>query len=137
MMDVLLGFIGIVPFDLGLEVAGLGIEVHRCEVSAHDSFERVNLRAGTQTIQRIGPCRPIAQTDCVVVPIREAESHQEAAGRLSSQRINQLLSQQAHGGRTKDDDALLMQPNDAFIRPKIEELGELQPAIVHLHNIAP
>ena len=75
---------------------------------------------------------PIAQADRIVVPVRETESHEEAASGLRPQRIDQLLSQQAHGGRAEDHHSLLLEPNDALIGPKIEELRQLQTANVHL-----
>src|SRR4051794_31010542 len=130
-MDVLLGFIGIVPLDLGFETARRRIECYRCEIGAHDPLQRVHHRAGTQPIDRIGPCGPIAQADGVVVPIGETEAHQEAASRFRPERIDQFLSQQAHGGRAEDDHSLLVEPNDALIGPKVEELRQLQTAIVH------
>src|ERR1051326_3803229 len=41
MVDVLLGFIRVVPFDLGFKAAGIRIEFHRREIGSHDGFERV------------------------------------------------------------------------------------------------
>ena len=76
-------------------------------------------------------CGPIAQAHRIVIPVRKAKPHEQAAGRVRPQRVDQLLSQQSHRGRAEDDDALLVEPNDAFIRPKIEQFGELQTVIVH------
>ena len=135
-MDVLLGFVGIVPLDLGLEAAGLRIELDRCEIGADDAFQRVHDRAGTQSVDWTGPCGAIAQADRVVIPVRETKPHEEAASGVRPQRVDQLLSQQAHRGRTEDDHSLLVEPNDAFIGPKVEELGQLQTSIVHLLTIS-
>jgi hypothetical protein len=63
MMNMLLGFIRIVPFHLRLEAAGLRIEFHRSEIGPHDAFERVHDRSGPQSIERIGPVGAIAQAD--------------------------------------------------------------------------
>ena len=52
----------------------------------------------------------------------------------SPERVDELLSQQAHRGRAQDDDALLVQPDDALIGPEIEELGELQWLAGHVNT---
>ncbi|HEY7191405.1 MAG TPA: hypothetical protein VH436_32865 [Vicinamibacterales bacterium] len=134
-MDMLLGFIRIVPLDFGLETAGLRIEVHRGELGAHNSFERVHDRPGPQPVQRIGPSSAIAKAHRVVIAIRETKPHEQAPRRFGPERIHQFLSQQAHGCRAKDDDSLLMEPDDALIRPKVEELGEVQATLVHPFTI--
>jgi hypothetical protein len=135
MVDVLLGFIRIVPLDDGLESPCLRIEFHRCEIRSHDAFERVDNCARPQTVDWIGPRSAIAEADRVVVSVGETEPHQEPAGRLGTERVDQLLSQQAHRGGAEDDHPLLVKPDHAFIRPKVEQLGELQSAIVHLSTI--
>ena len=84
-----------------------------------------------QSLARIRPGAPIAQAHGVVVPVCEAEPHQQPARRLGAQRIDQLFSQQAHRRGAENDDALFVEANDAFIRPKIEQLGELHAAVVH------
>ena len=43
-----------------------------------------------------------------------------------AERVDELLAQQAHRRRAQDDDALLVQPDDALIRPEIEQLGEVE-----------
>ena len=92
-------------------------------------------RAGTQPVEWIGPRGPIAQADRVVIAVGKTKPHEQAARGFGPQRVDQLLSQQAHRGRAEDDDALLVEPNDAFIRPKIEQFGELQTTIVHRSTI--
>ena len=36
-------------------------------------------------------------------------------------RVNELLSQETHRGGAQNDDALLMQPDDALIGPEVEQ----------------
>ena len=61
-----------------------------------------------------------------MVPVCEPEPKQDAPRRLQPERVDELLSHQAHRGRAQDDDSLLVQANDALIRPKIEQFGEVQ-----------
>ena len=79
-MDMLLGFVGIVPLHLRLEAAGLRIEFDRGEIGAHDAFQRVDVRAGPESVEWIGPCGPIAQAHRIVIPIRETKPHEESTG---------------------------------------------------------
>ena len=51
--------------------------------------------------------------------------------RLEPQRVDELLAQQAHGRRAQDDDALLVQPDDALIGTEIEHLGEVEVLQIH------
>jgi hypothetical protein len=136
-MDMLLGFVRIVPFDLGLEAAGLRIEFHGGKIGPHDAFERVHDRAGAQSIEWIGPVGAIAQADGVVIAVREAKPHEKAARGFGPEGVDQLFSQQAHRGRTEDDDSLLVQPDNTFIRPKIEQFDELQATVIHRSTIQP
>jgi hypothetical protein len=132
---MLLGFIRIVPLNLRLEVSRLRIEFDRSKIGTHDAFQSVYDNACTQTVERSRPGGSIAETHRVVITIGETKAHEEAARRLASQRIDQLLPQQSHGGCAEDDHSLLVEPNDAFIGPKVEELRKLQTSIVHLSTI--
>ena len=81
--------------------------------------------AGPQPVERSRPVRAVAQADGVVIPVGVAEPQQQAPRRLESQRVDELLAQQAHRRRAEDDDALLVQPDDALIGPKVQELGQI------------
>jgi hypothetical protein len=61
-----------------------------------------------------------------VVPVGESESQRKSLRRLHSQRIDQLLTKEAHRRRAQDYDSLFVQPNDTLIGPKIEHFGEMQ-----------
>ena len=86
---------------------------------------RVQHDAGTQPFERIRPLRPVAQAHGVVVPVGVAKPQEQAPRRFEPERVDELLAQQAHGRRAQDDDALLVQPDDALVRPKIEELRQM------------
>jgi hypothetical protein len=70
-----------------------------------------------------------------VVTIREPKPHEQTACRLRTERVDQLLSQETHRRRAEDDDALLVEPDDALVGPEVQELGELQATVIHLFTI--
>ena len=70
--------------------------------------------------------RSLAQVDGVVVAVGEAESEQQSPGRLEPERVDQLLAQQSHRRRAQDHDALLVQPDNALVRTKIQQFCEVQ-----------
>ena len=88
--------------------------------------KRMEHRAGAEAVHRAAPVRACPQIDGVVISVCEPEPKQDAARGLQPERVDELLSHEAHRGRAEDDDALLVQPNDALIRPKIEQFGEVQ-----------
>ena len=88
-------------------------------------------RAGPEPFERARPLRSVAQTDGIVVPVRVAKPQHQASCCLEPQRVDELLAQQAHGGRAQDDDALLVQPDDALIGAEIENLGEVEVLQIH------
>ena len=122
-MHVLFGYVGVVPDDVLLESAGGGIVLDLDDLSPHDAFESVQDGARTEPFQRVRPLGSIAQTHRIVIPVRVPKPQHEASSGLQPQGIDQLLAQQTHGGRAEDDDPLLVQPDDALIRAKVENLG--------------
>jgi len=115
--------------------AGVRVELHRLEIRPDDSFERVHDTAGPQPLDRIGPCALIPQADGVVVTVRKTEPHEQSAGRLGTERVDELFPQQTHGDGAQNDDSLLVESNDAFVRSEIEQLGELQTTVIHPSTI--
>jgi hypothetical protein len=61
-----------------------------------------------------------------VVSIREPEPQKETSGDVEAQGIDQLLTQQPHGGCTQKHDALLVQSDDALIGPEIKQLSDVK-----------
>ena len=47
------------------------------------------------------------------------------------ERVDELLAQQPHRRRAQNHHALIVKPDDAFFRPEIQQLGELQLLQVH------
>ena len=134
-MDVLLGLVGIVPRTSASKrpVSSLystrRSRSARCLPACGPSRRYASPSTGS-------PIRALPQIDGVVVTVREPEPHQEAPSRLEPERVDQFLSHQAHRGGAEDDDALLVEPDDALVGPEIEQFGELQIVAVRL-NVGP
>ena len=61
-----------------------------------------------------------------MVSVGVPEPNRHASRRFESKGIDQLFPQQSHGCRTQDDDTLLMQPDDAFVRAEVQQLREMR-----------
>jgi hypothetical protein len=81
---------------------------------------------GANAVQRIRPLRALSQVHGIVVSICEAESNRNPAGCLETQRVDQLLAEQAHSRGTEDDHALLMQSDDPLVGPKVEQFRKVK-----------
>ena len=125
-MHVLLGDVRVMPHHVFLEPPCRGVIVSLAHVDPYDAFERLQHRAGTNTLQRIGPLRSLSQIHGVVIAVGESESQRQSFGRFHSQRIDQLLAKESHRCRAENHDALVVQPDHALIRPKIEQFSQMQ-----------
>ena len=67
-----------------------------------------------------------AQADRVVIAIGESETQHQATSGLDAERVNQFFSHQPHRRRAQNHHALVMEPDDALVRPKVEQFGELK-----------
>ncbi len=105
---------------------GQGVVLDPGDLRANDAFESVKHRAGSNALDRIGPVRSLAEVDRVVVSVGVPESNRHASGRFESKGIDQLFPQQSHGCRTQDDDTLLVQPDDPFIRAEVQQFREMR-----------
>ncbi len=123
---MLLRLVRVVPAHLLLEAPGLVVVVDPPNVGSHDAFQRMQHRAGTEAVHRAAPIRACPQIDRVVIAVREPEPKQDATSGLQTQRVDELLSHQAHRGRAENHHALLVQADDALIRSEIEQFGEVQ-----------
>ena len=123
MVYVLFGHVGVVPDHFLLESAGRGVVLDLGDLGPHDAFKPVKDGTRPEPFQGVRPVGPVAQTHRIVVPVRIPKPQHQAPRGLESQRVDELLAQQAHGGRAQDDDPLLMQPDDALIWAEIENLG--------------
>src|SRR5688500_14656764 len=113
------------PGKLSLEGAILTmLETH--DLRAHDTFEGVENRSGAEPFEGIAPVEPLSEVDGIVAAVGIAESHQQPPADIAAERVNQLLPQQSHRSRAQNHHALLMQPDDAEIRAKVEEFRQLQ-----------
>ena len=116
------------------------------DLGPDNPFKPVKYGTRPEAFQRVCPFGSVAQAHRIVVPVRVPEPQHQASRRLQSQRLNELLAQETHGGRAQDDDALLMEPDDPLIRTEIENLGEVEvlqihrlmvPAVVSHHPVGP
>ena len=60
-----------------------------------------------------------------MVAVRVAKPQEQAPCRFEAERVDEFLAQQTHGRGAEQDDALLVQADDALIRPKIEQFREM------------
>ena len=125
-MHMLLRLVRVVPAHFLFEAAGLVVVVDAPDIGANDAFQGMEHRPGAKAVHRAAPIRSRTQIDRVVVSVREPEAKQHAAGCFEPERVDELLSHEAHRGRAEDDDTLLVQSNDPLIGPEIEQFGEVQ-----------
>jgi hypothetical protein len=126
MVHVLLGYVRIVPEHFLLELPGRCVMLQPANFRANDPFQSLNDGARANAVQRIRPRRPLAQAHRIVVSVSETESNRDPSGRLEAQRIDQLLTKEAHRRRAEDNDPLLVQADDPLVRPKVEQFCEMQ-----------
>jgi hypothetical protein len=79
-----------------------------------------------QPVDGIRPLGPLAHVDGVVVTVGVAEPQHEPARDIATQRVDQLLLDKAQRRGAQDDDTLIVEADDAEVRPEIEQLGQLQ-----------
>ena len=60
-----------------------------------------------------------------MVPVGVAKPQEQAPCCFEAERVDEFLAQQPHGRGAEQDDALLVQADDALIRPKIEQLRQM------------
>jgi hypothetical protein len=99
---------------------------HAEDVRSNDAFEPVKGSAGLQPFKRTRPIGAAAQTHGIVVSVGVAKPQHQASRGVDPQRIDEFFAHQPHGDGTQDDDALLVQSDDAKVRPKIEHLRQME-----------
>ena len=75
---------------------------------------------------RIRPLRSLAHVDSVVIAVGVAEAQHESARHIATERVDQLLLDEAHGRGAQDDDTLFVEADDAKVGPEVEQFGQLQ-----------
>ena len=125
-MQMLLGLVRVVPDHLLFKAACGFVVFDPDHVGANDPLERMQHGAGAKPLFGAGPCRSVAQTHGIVIAVSETESKQQSSRCLESERVDELFAEQPHGCRAQDDDALFVQPDNALIGTKIQELREME-----------
>jgi hypothetical protein len=124
---VLLGDVRVVVFLVRFEAAGLGIEFDGSENGPYDALERVHDCSSTKRLDGVSDRRgSAAQAHGVVIAIGESETKHQPTSRLDAECVDQLFSQQSHRRRAQDHDALVIEPDNALVRAKVEQFGELK-----------
>ena len=124
---MLLGDVRVVIFLVRFEVAGLCIEFDGDEIGPYDALERVHDCSCTKRLDGVSDRRgSAAQAHGVVIAIGESETQHQATSRLDAECVDQLLSHQSHRRRAQDHHALVMEPDNALVRAKVEQFGELK-----------
>jgi hypothetical protein len=126
MVDVLFGDVGVMPNHFFLEAPRLGVMLDLTDLGANNAFEGLKHSTRPNSLYWIAPVGSLAEIYSIVIPICKPEPNRQASGRLESQGVDQLLPQKTHRSGAKNDDALLMQANDAFIWPEVEQFCEVQ-----------
>jgi hypothetical protein len=61
-----------------------------------------------------------------MISIREPEPKQDTPRSAQPEGVDEFLSHEPHRRCAEDDHALLVQPDNALIGPKIEQFGEVE-----------
>jgi len=91
-----------------------------------DSFKPVKYGTCPEAFQWGRPGRTFAEAHGIVVAVCVPEPQHQSSRRLQSQRINELLFEEPHGGGAQNDDALLMEPDNPLIGTEVEQRGEVE-----------
>ena len=133
---MLLGDVRVVTFLVRFEATGLCIVFDGGEIDTYDALQRVHDCSCTKGLDGVDDSRgSVAQAHGVVIAIGESEAEHQATSRLDAECVDKLFSQQPHRRRAQDHDALLMEPDNALVRPKVEQFGELK-RFGHLFTIS-
>jgi hypothetical protein len=134
MVQMLLRDVGIVPNDLHLESACL-VVLQPDDLNTGDALERMEDGALAQPVDGVRPLGTLTHVDGVVIAVGVAEPQHHAARNIAAERVDQLLLHEAHRRGTQDDHTLIVQADDAEIRPEVQQFGELEMSdVLRLHD---
>jgi len=133
-MQMLLRRVGVVPDDFHVEAARL-VPLQAHDLNAGDALERVEDGSFVQSFYGVRPLGPLSHVDSVVVAVGVAEPQHNPARNITAERVDQLLLHEPHRRGAQDDDTLIVQADDAEIRPEVEQFGELEVSdVLRLHG---
>jgi hypothetical protein len=61
-----------------------------------------------------------------VISVGVAKAQHQPPRDIAAEGVDQLLLHEAHRGSAQDDDTLIVQADDAEVRPEVEQLGQLK-----------
>ncbi|MCY1405619.1 hypothetical protein D9M71_208640 [compost metagenome] len=123
--DVLVGFQGVVPEELRIEVADAGVDVKAHHLDVHHALQHVQARAGAVEagVVALGPLR--ADLGCIPRPCLPADSRKKATCLVQTQGFHQFAADGAEGGPLKQHHALATKPDIAVLGGEGDGLGQL------------
>ena len=65
----------------------------------------------------------MTQADGIVIAVGKPEAHQQASRGIGAERLDELLAQQTQRRSAQNHHALLVETNDPFVGPEIQQLG--------------
>jgi hypothetical protein len=104
-------FEGVLPFDIGVELAVLQIDVDGLRAHVDHALERVQLRAGEEHVHitALGP--QLARQLRILEPGLIAQAQEKSLGALDAEHLDQLASARCHHRNLDQQHALFIQPD--------------------------
>ena len=116
---------GILPQELGVELALGDVDVDADRRDAHDAFQRVQLGADHQHLF-VGQVRhQLARQLGIALPGGIAHAREQAACTLDAQGVDQLLAQRAEGTGVQQQHAVLVEGDRAIVELQLQRGGQL------------
>ncbi|MDT4840468.1 hypothetical protein FQZ97_742930 [compost metagenome] len=136
--------VGVLPFEVGIELAVLDIDVHLQRIDLDHALERVQLRAGEEHLHRVGLRAQLARQLGVLQAGLVAQAQEQALGPFHAEHLDQLAAEGAHGGGLEQEHALLFEPDLALVaeeadlvRQVLQGRAVLRRLVVNFHAMHP
>ncbi|MNT47968.1 hypothetical protein D3C72_1847250 [compost metagenome] len=136
--------VGVLPFEVGIELAVLDIDVHLQRIDLDHALERVQLRAGEEHLHRVGLRAQLARQLGVLQAGLVAQAQEQALGPFHAEHLDQFAAEGAHGGGLEQEHALLFEPDLALVaeeadlvRQVLQGRAVLRRLVVNFHAMHP
>ncbi|MCY1418558.1 hypothetical protein D9M71_341190 [compost metagenome] len=135
---------GILPLDVGVEMAAFQVDFQLLRADLDHALERVQLRADEEHLHRVALRAQLARQLRILQPGLVAHAQEEALGALDAEHLDQLAAHARHHRRLDQQHALLVQPDLAFGAEEADLLGEVlqgrcrfRRLVLRNHSVAP
>ncbi|MDT4806582.1 hypothetical protein FQZ97_394170 [compost metagenome] len=139
-----LHLVGVLPFEVGVELAVLDVDVHRKRVDLDHALEGMQLRAGEEHLHRIGVGAQLARQLGVLQSGLVTQAQEQTLGAFLAEHFHQLAAERAHGGGLEQQHALLVEPDLALVAEEADPVGQvlqgravLRRLVINFHRAAP